>query len=248
MCVMPRDAASHSIQGQAARVAQALDETMEPAHILGQIPRFVAGRTTLGTAFGREGCALIHIIAENSISIDIFTLDTGLFFEETYELWEKLQSRYGVTIRGVRPSESVEEQSQRLGSSLWDRQPDRCCYLRKVLPLREELKNASVWVTGLRRAQSAVRGHATLVSYEDRHDVLKVNPLVAWSDDALDTFIREHDIPTNPLHARGFPSIGCWPCTTQVAEGENARAGRWRGQNRTECGIHAGFAKLEAIS
>ncbi len=218
---------------------------LDPETFLRTALEHLPGRVALGTAFGREGCALVHVVASAALPIDVFTLDTGLFFPETYALWRALEERYGIEIRAHRAKETPEEQAERLGPALWERQPNRCCHLRKVLPLREALNGAVGWVTGLRRDQSPLRRNATVASVDAQHGALKLNPLVDWSDAELDAFIAQHEIPTNPLHARGYPSIGCWPCTSAVSPGEASRAGRWRGRAKTECGIHADFAAKE---
>lgn len=220
-------------------------EPIDPVSVLRRALEELPGRVTLGTAFGKEGCVLIHLVATHRLPVDLFTLDTGLFFAETYRLWSRLEARYGVRIRAVRPRETPDEQAARLGPDLWERQPNRCCHLRKVLPLREALRDAVGWVTGVRRAHSRVRREAQLAAFDPEHGLVKLNPLVAWTDAELDAFIARHAIPTNPLHTRGYPSIGCWPCTSPVAEGEDPRAGRWRGQSKTECGIHHDFVEAK---
>lgn len=231
-------------QGDLRELATRLDREgwgLNPVEFMGLSIKTLGPKITLGTAFGKEGCVLIHLIAEAGLPVDLFSLDTGLFFEETYALWRRLEDRYGVKIRAVHPKQTVAEQSETYGDALWERQPNRCCHYRKVMPLREQLKGFDGWVTGVRRTQSAVRKAASLASYAEEHDIVKLNPLVSWSDAQLEAFIETHHIPTNPLHARGYPSIGCWPCTSAVAEGEDSRAGRWRGRSKTECGIHTQF-------
>ncbi|MEO1331877.1 MAG: phosphoadenylyl-sulfate reductase [Myxococcota bacterium] len=235
------EAVAHDLAGR-------LDPGDKPARNLAAALDAVGGRVTLGTAFGREGCVLVHLVATHQLAVDLFTLDTGLFFEETYALWEALETRYGVEIRRIEPRESIDDQAARLGPALWERQPNRCCHLRKVVPLRGVLAEFDGWVTGVRRGQSAVRAQAQISAYDTEHNVVKINPLVAWSDEKLNAFIETHQIPINALHARGYPSIGCWPCTSPVAPGEDPRAGRWRGQSKTECGIHASFAARERLA
>ena len=190
------------------------------------------------TAFGPEGCVLIDLVARHRLPIDIFTLDTGLLFPETYALWERLQDRYGLTIRPVRPSLTVAEQAARLGDRLWERDPDQCCALRKIEPLRGALAGAQAWVTSIRREQTRDRSGAALAEWDERFSLVKVNPLAHWTGAAVWSYLRAHDVPVNPLLERGYASIGCLPCTTPVAAGEGARAGRWRGREKTECGLH----------
>ncbi len=197
-----------------------------------------APRLVMATAFGLEGCVLIDIIGRNRLPVDIFTLDTGLFFEETYTLWSKLEERYGLRVRAVRPELSLSEQASRFGEALWERDPDRCCELRKVLPLRAALEGAEAWISALRRDQTPERANAPLVGLDENFGLVKINPLVEWTTRDVWEYVREHDVPFNPLHEQGYPSIGCMPCTSPVRLGEDPRAGRWRGSTKTECGIH----------
>ena len=212
--------------------------SQSPAEILSwAAARF--DHVAFSTGFGVEGCLLVDVIARHGLPIDVFTLDTGLLFPETYLLWQRLEKRYGISIRGVEPARSVAEQARDLGERLWERQPDTCCELRKLRPLREALSGADAWVTAIRRDQTADRAEAAVIEPESRFGLVKVNPLVAWTSDQVWSYVREHDVPYNRLHDRGYPSIGCWPCTSSVQAGEAPRAGRWRGREKTECGLHA---------
>jgi phosphoadenosine phosphosulfate reductase len=215
-------------------------EGQPPAEILAWSARMFAPRVTFGTGFGAEGCVLIHLIAAEQLPIDVFTLDTGLLFPETYELWHRLEARYGVRVRGVRPALSVADQAVMYGEALWATDPDRCCGIRKVAPLEVELTGAKAWITAIRREQTPERARAAIVERDASGDRVKINPLAAWTHENVWAFIRAHDVPYNSLHDRGYPSIGCAPCTTPVAPGEDPRAGRWRGREKTECGLHLG--------
>jgi phosphoadenylyl-sulfate reductase (thioredoxin) len=195
-------------------------------------------RVTFATGFGMEGCVIIDLIARASLPVDLFTLDTGLLFPETYELWRSLEARYGITIRAVRPQYTVEEQAALDGPQLWASDPDRCCELRKVLPLRATLNGFDAWVSAIRRDQSPDRADAPAVAWDGKFGLAKVSPLVRWTFEDVRAYVKAHDVPYNALHDRGYPSIGCWPCTTPVAAGEDPRAGRWRGRDKTECGLH----------
>jgi len=197
-------------------------------------------RITFATGFGAEGCVIIDHIARANLPIDLFTLDTGLLFPETYELWQQLEARYGVTIRAVKPAETVEQQAQSHGDALWTRDPDLCCERRKVLPLRDELAKFDAWITAIRREQTPERANAQVVERDHKFNLEKVNPLVEWTHDDVWAYIYANDVPVNPLHDRGYPSIGCQPCTSAIIPGENLRAGRWRGAHKRECGLHAG--------
>jgi phosphoadenylyl-sulfate reductase (thioredoxin) len=196
------------------------------------------GRITLAIGFGVEGCVLIDFISRLELRIDVFTLDTGLLFPETYELWRKLEQRYGIEIRAVRPSLSVERQAEVHGPKLWETDPDRCCQIRKLAPLRAALAGFDAWMSAIRRDQTPDRAQASVVEWDDRFGLAKVNPLLSWTTRDVWTYVRLHAVPYNPLHDRGFLSIGCAPCTTPVLPGEDARAGRWRGRVKTECGLH----------
>ena len=227
------------------REVAAADAELENAS-LEQILLFAAGRFPgrigFATAFGPEGCVIVDAIGRGGLAIDIFSLDTGLLFPETIELWETLERRYGLTIRAVKPAQNVAEQAARYGRALWERLPDRCCELRKVEPLRRELSRLDAWISSIRREQTTDRASARTVERDTPFGLVKVNPLVHWTSEAVWERIRERGIPVNALHARGYPSIGCEPCTTRVAAGENPRAGRWRTFEKTECGLHARIA------
>jgi phosphoadenosine phosphosulfate reductase len=195
-------------------------------------------RIGFATGFGAEGCVIIDHIARAKLPIDLFTLDTGLLFPETYDLWEQLEHTYGVTIRAVKPAETLAEQAASLGDELWTRDPDRCCARRKVEPLARELARLDAWITAIRRDQTPERATAQVVERDAKFGIAKINPLVEWSHDDVWAYIYANDVPFNALHERGYPSIGCQPCTSAIVPGENLRAGRWRGADKRECGIH----------
>ena len=200
-----------------------------------------ADRLTFATGFGAEGCVLIDLIGRHRLPIDLFTLDTGVLFPETRELWRRLEARYGVTIRGVRPQPAAgDERDASLDPAhrLWERDPDRCCARRKVVPLETELRNVDAWITAIRRDQTPQRASAPVVGWDAKFGIAKINPLVTWTSREVWRYLQAQDVPYNPLHDRGYPSVGCWPCTSPVRAGEDARAGRWRGTAKTECGLH----------
>jgi len=201
-----------------------------PGEVLAWAAARYKGRITVATSFGIEDCLLMALAHERGAKLDYFTLDTGVLFDETYSLWKKLEERYGVTVRGVKPVEVIDR--------LWETEPDRCCRLRKVLPLKRELGSFEAWVTGIRREQSKDRANAQVLEQDEKFGLIKVNPLVAWTTKDVWKYVSTHDVPYNPLHDRGFPSIGCRPCTSAVKAGEDPRAGRWRGSEKTECGLH----------
>jgi len=222
-----------AIQQAAARL-----EGLAPEVILRESLATFGSRIGFATGFGPEGCVVIDVIARHRLPIDVFTLDTGLLFGQTHTLWQDLEARYGLTIRGVVPRLNLEEQAAVHGERLWERAPDGCCALRKVEPLAQELAGLDAWITAIRRDQTKVRASARVVEVDPRFGLVKINPLVAWTHDQVWDYIREHDVPTNALHDQGYPSIGCWPCTSPVAPGEDSRAGRWRNRTKTECGLH----------
>jgi phosphoadenylyl-sulfate reductase (thioredoxin) len=215
-------------------------EGKSPADILAWAAADFAPRLTFATGFGAEGCVIVDLIARGKLPIDVFTLDTGLLFPETYDLWRRLEARYGVTIRAVVPERTIDQQATALGPSLWQRDPDACCEHRKLVPLRRELAGFDAWVTAIRRDQTPERAHAQIVEHDHKFDLVKINPLVAWSHDDVWAYIYANDVPFNPLHEHGYPSIGCTPCTSAIVPGENLRAGRWRGAGKRECGLHGG--------
>lgn len=220
-----------------AGLARDLEECSAEEILRWAVDRF-APKLTFATGFGIEGCVIIDLVAQAGLEVDLFTLDTGLLFPETYELWQRLEKRYGLTIRAVKPEHSVEEQAAREGPALWGVDPDRCCALRKMQPLRAELASFDAWISAIRRDQTSDRQDAPVVGWDGRFGLVKVNPLVRWTIEDVRAHVEAHRVPYNPLHDRGYPSIGCWPCTTPVAPGEDPRAGRWRGREKTECGLH----------
>jgi phosphoadenosine phosphosulfate reductase len=213
-------------------------EGESPSEILRWASLHIGPKLTFATGFGAEGCVIIDLIARNNLPIDVFTLDTGLLFPETYDLWRRLEDKYGIEIRAVRPVQSVQEQEAAHGPTLWERDPDQCCELRKVVPLRNALTGFEAWITAIRRDQTAERAYARVVENDRKFGLIKVNPLVTWTHDDVWGHLYAHDVPFNALHEQGYPSIGCHPCTAAVRPGEDARAGRWRGKSKKECGLH----------
>ena len=192
----------------------------------------------LATGFGAEGCVLIRMCSEIDSNARIFYLDTDLLFPQTYELIRELEARYGVRFERRSSRLSLAAQTLRYGERLWEREPDVCCQLRKVEPLREILSGLRAWITAIRRDQTQARAGVRVVERDRRFGLIKINPLARWSSRDVWRYIKEHDIPYNPLYDLGYRSIGCQPCTTPVQIGEQDRAGRWRGIAKTECGLH----------
>jgi phosphoadenylyl-sulfate reductase (thioredoxin) len=223
---------------EALAAASAQLEGQSAADILRWAAAQYAPKLTFATGFGMEGCVIIDLVARHALPVDLFTLDTELLFPETYDLWRRLEQRYGVTIRPVRPAHTVEEQAAMEGPALWDVAPDQCCELRKMQPLRATLASFDAWISAIRRDQTPDRADAPVVGWDGKFGLVKVNPLVRWTFDDVRTYVTTHDVLYNPLHDQGYPSIGCRPCTTAVAPGEDPRAGRWRGREKNECGLH----------
>ncbi|OJV03818.1 MAG: hypothetical protein BGO12_02370 [Verrucomicrobia bacterium 61-8] len=200
-------------------------------------------RAAIGTSFQGAGLVAMDVAYAHGYRFPVFTVDTGLLFPETLELKAKIEDRLGITIESLQPEQTLDQQAAELGPELWNRKPDLCCTLRKVVPLQAKLATLDVWITGLRRQQSDVRQKTQIIEVynfdvlRDRH-IVKLNPMATWSRDTVQSYLREHQIPSNALTARGFRSIGCVPCTRPISEGENERAGRWTGFEKTECGIH----------
>ena len=206
--------------------------------ILRWASRQYGSKLTFAAALGAECCVVIDLIGRHELPIDVFTLDTGVLFPETYALWRQIEARYGVTIRPVRPEHTVAEQAVHEGAELWLREPDRCCDLRKMQPLARTLSGFDAWITAIRRDQTPERAVAPIVGWDGRFGLIKVNPLARWTFDEVKAYAATHDVPYNPLHDQGYPSIGCVPCTSPVRPGEDPRSGRWRGNEKTECGLH----------
>jgi len=199
-------------------------------------------RAAIGTSFQGAGLVMIHFCQLNHFDFPVFTLDTGLLFPETVALKKTLEDFFGINIESIEPELTVQGQVDTYGAELWNHDPDLCCTLRKVLPLQDKLTQVNCWITGLRRQQSHTRagiGVIELYTLRDGsvHDIVKLNPMANWSHEAVWAYLRQHKIPYNPLHDRGYCSIGCQPCT-RMTEGEGSRAGRWMGFNKVECGIH----------
>lgn len=189
-------------------------------------------------ASSMQDAVLPHLVSTVAPGTDVLFLETGYHFPETLATRDAVRQRYPLSIRDLRAEQSVAEQDATYGSDLFATNPDLCCLLRKTTPLFEALEGYEAWATGLRRAESSTRADAREVSFDERRGLVKIAPLVAWSDARVEDYAREHDVVRNPLLDRGYPSIGCAPCTRAVAPGEEPRAGRWSGSVKTECGIH----------
>lgn len=214
-------------------------ETARPEDILAWAIGEFGSEVALATGFGAEGCVLVAMLSGIRPETRIFYLDTDLLFPETYALRDRLEARYGVHFERRATTLSVEEQARQYGARLWERDPDLCCRLRKVAPLRETLSGLRAWITAIRRDQSPARSRIGVVEWDDNFGLIKINPLAAWSSRDVWNYITAFAVPYSTLHDQGYPSIGCTPCTTPVQIGEAHRAGRWRGNSKSECGLHS---------
>jgi phosphoadenosine phosphosulfate reductase len=213
-------------------------DTCPPAELLQWSMATFSPDLALATSFGPQSIVLMHLMAQIDTATTVFYLDTDLLFPETYKLRDTLATRFGLRFTCVRTSLSLEDQAATYAAALWQHNPDVCCYLRKVEPLRRFLATQQAWITGIRRQHTATRARAQRIEWDKSNGLVKLNPLADWSTEQVWAYLRAHDLPVNPLHARGYPSIGCMPCTRPVQAGEEARAGRWAGWRKTECGIH----------
>jgi phosphoadenosine phosphosulfate reductase len=203
------------------------------------------GKIALASSMGAEDQVLTDMVLNADKNADIFTLDTGRVFPETYDLIQRTNSRYGINIRVMFPDHKrIEEMVNSKGINLfYDSVENRklCCHIRKIEPLQRALSTLDVWITGLRRSQSVTRTHGQMIEWDENNGLIKFNPLIEWSEEDVWDYIHENNVPYHRLHDKGFPSIGCQPCTRAIEPGEDVRAGRWWWENPElkECGLHA---------
>ncbi|MGE3143495.1 MAG: phosphoadenylyl-sulfate reductase [Hyphomonadaceae bacterium] len=220
------------------RRAEHLAQTLEgaaPADIMRRALDEFHGRIALVSSFGAESVVLLHLAAEIDRGLPVLFIDTDKHFAQTLDYRDEVIARLGLTnVRTIGPKSAVVKEIDPKGD-LWKRDPDACCALRKVEPNERALTPFAAWISGRKRHHGAVRAHLPVVEHDGAH--FKVNPLVAWGPSEISAYMRTHDLPSHPLVAQGYPSIGCWPCTSPT-EGTDARAGRWAGSGKTECGIH----------
>jgi phosphoadenosine phosphosulfate reductase len=195
-------------------------------------------RIAVVTSFQPTGIVTLHMLHGMGADVRVLTLDTGLLFPETYALMDEVEARWNLRLTRVRPPLTVDEQGREHGAALWERDPDACCQMRKVFPLREALTGFDAWIAGVRRDQSVGRAHTPVVAWDARNSRVKICPFATWTDDMIWAYIHAHELPTNGLHNQGYPSIGCWPCTQAVSTNGYTRAGRWTSSEKIECGIH----------
>ena len=228
-----------SLSGLSAASGLLVDAT--PQDVLRWAIEAYAPKLTMATAFGPEGCVLLHMIAEMGEvgSVRVFNLDTGYQFAETLEMRDRIARRYGIEVELVGHPSTVAEYEAANDGPVYLVDSNRCCAERKLGPLRRAVEGYDAWISAIRADQSAHRAVADVVGWDAKFGLVKVNPLLRWTRRDVWAFLVTHGVPYNPLHDRGYPSIGCWPCTKAVADGDDERAGRWAGQAKTECGLHS---------
>ncbi len=223
---------------------QALDEQSKklegksPEAILSWAVDRYFPRFTMATGLGPEGCVIISMLARIDPRIYVFNLDTGYQFRETLELRDRIYDKYGILIDLQKPEHSVEEYEKLHNGPVYRTHPDRCCFDRKIRVLQRVASHFDAWATGIRRTQSPTRADTPILKWDKKFGMVKISPLAAWSKKQVWEQIMQEGVPYNVLHDRGYPSVGCQPCTRPVAEGEDERAGRWSGSAKTECGLH----------
>ena len=193
---------------------------------------------TMATGLGPEGCLIISMLAKIEPRVYIFNLDTGYQFRETLELRDRIAKKYGIVVDLQRPELSVADYEAAHGGPIHQSNPDQCCFDRKVTVLHRVARSYDAWATGIRRDQSPTRADTPIVRWDKKFGLVKISPLATWTKGDVWKRILDERVPYNPLHDRGYPSIGCWPCTRSVTPGEDERAGRWTGKAKTECGLH----------
>ncbi|MVZ66179.1 phosphoadenylyl-sulfate reductase [Sphingobacterium sp. DK4209] len=217
---------------------------LDAKSILTYVEAHFGSEAVFSTSFGIEDQAITHILAEIKSTANIFTLDTGRLFPETYYVWNRTLDIYKLPIKAYYPQTVAVEQmiSAKGPSSFYESVENRkeCCFIRKIEPLKRAIKGYKIWITGIRAEQSENRDHMEFVEWDDANQIIKIHPLFHWSLEELEAYLKQHFVPYNPLHDKGFPSIGCQPCTRAIAAGEDFRAGRWwwEDKSKKECGLH----------
>lgn len=232
-----KDQAEHEVKELIASV-QTAAETWTPQRVLTWAFETFGSRVAISSAFGAEGMVLIDMASRVRRDFRLFTIDTEFLFPETYSLMDRIEEKYGIAIEKVYSVLSPEEQERTHGNSLWASDPDLCCSLRKVEPLRRKLGELSAWIASIRREQTSARSSARKIEWDSKFGLVKINPMVDWTSKQVWRYIHDHDVPYNALHNQDYPSIGCTHCTRAVRPGEDPRAGRWPGFAKTECGLH----------
>ncbi len=219
---------------------QAQAENWKPQQVLRWAFETFGNSVEMASGFGVEGMSLIDMAARIQPQVRVFTIDTDFLFAETYDLIDRVEQRYGISVERVRSRLTPEDQEEVYGPKLWSTNPDQCCSLRKVEPLKEKLKGLRAWITAIRRDQTSERAKANKIEWDAKFHLVKINPIADWSSENVWNYVRAHDVPYNALHDLNYPSIGCTHCTRAVRPGDDPRSGRWAGFQKTECGLHMG--------
>ena len=215
-----------------------VSESLSPDHLLRWAFNLYGTDLAIASAFGAEGVVVIDMAAAIFPNLRVFMLDTGYLFPETLELVGKVERRYGIRVERILPAVTPEQQAELYQPELWRRNPDLCCRIRKIEPLKRMLKELRAWVTAIRRDQTPARRDVAKIGWDPRFQLVKINPLADWSSARVWNYIRQHGLDYNPLHDHDYPSIGCTHCTRPVRIGEDPRAGRWSDSGKSECGLH----------
>lgn len=215
-------------------------EDKSPEEILGWAVQTYGENLTMATAFGAEGCVLLAMLAQipDHDKVRVFNLETGYQFAETLALRETIRERYGITVEYVSAYETVAEMEKRFDGAIHGTNPDECCRIRKVEPLKQAVQGYAAWFSAIRRDQTPDRARTEIVQWDAKFNVVKISPLANWTKRDVWVYIRTHEVPYNPLHDLGYPSIGCEPCTRRAVIGGDERSGRWAGADKVECGLH----------
>jgi phosphoadenosine phosphosulfate reductase len=213
-------------------------EGWRPQQVLAWAFETFGNKVAISSAFGAEGMVLIDMASRVYEDFRLFTVDTEFLFPETYSLMDRIEQKYEIKIERVFSVLSPEEQERIHGAALWGSDPDQCCNLRKVEPLRRKLGELDAWITSIRRDQTSFRKAAGKIQWDEKFELAKINPIADWTSKQVWSYLREHDVPYNSLHDQNYPSIGCTHCTRAIRPGEDPRAGRWPGLVKTECGLH----------
>jgi phosphoadenosine phosphosulfate reductase len=217
---------------------QTLAETWSAPEVLRWAFTTFGRHVEMASGFGVEGMALIDIAVRINPNLRVFTIDTDFLFAETYHLIERVERRYSIKVERVRSRLTPKDQEEIYGNALWTVNPDQCCVLRKVEPLKRKLGGLRAWITAIRRGQTSVRANAHKVGWDQKFQLIKINPIADWTNDDVWEYVRKNDVPYNSLHDFNYPSIGCTHCTRPVSPGGDPRSGRWAGFKKTECGLH----------
>ncbi|HCK41580.1 MAG: phosphoadenylyl-sulfate reductase [Planctomycetaceae bacterium] len=214
-------------------------ESATPEEIITWAHQRFGSELTMATAFGPEGCVILSMLAKIAPETYVFNLDTGYQFQQTLDLRDNIAQKYGIEVDMLQPELTVPEYEAKHNGPLYKTNPTQCCFDRKIKLLQQGIQGKHAWMSGIRRDQSNDRAQAAIVGWDKKFEMVKISPLANWTKKDVWGRILSEGVPYNPLHNQGYPSIGCWPCTRALAEGEtDERAGRWSGTDKTECGLH----------